>query len=137
MAAAFSRTMAAANPQPHITLNPFRGKTDESPPDFGSLLRSLVDNWSIPNANRLQFFQFHFLDQAMQFFRSIPLATIDAAITTSNFSTAILALRDYPCNPNLRELHQLQLHNLKFDLKNGSSKDFMVKVQIKAKQVYP
>ena len=41
------------------------------------------------------------------------------------------------CNPNLRELHKIQLHNLKFDHKNGSPGDFLVQVQMKATQAYP
>ena len=61
-----------ANPQPHIILNPFRGKTDENWPDFESLLRSLINVPNIPNANRPQFLQLHFLDQALQFLRTLP-----------------------------------------------------------------
>ena len=124
------RTLAA-NPQPHITLNPFRGKTDENWPDFESLLRSLINVGNIPNANRPQFLQLHLLDQSLQFFRTLPQATKD------DFDTAITALRNHYCNPNLRELNKLQLHNLKIDRKNGSPEDFLVEVQIKATQAYP
>ena len=123
--------MAAANPQPHITLKPFRGKADENWPDFESLLKSLINVGNIPNANRPQFLQLHLLDQALQFFRTLPQATRD------NFDAAITALRNHYCNPNLRELHKLQLHNLKFDHKHGSPEDFLVQVQIKATQAYP
>ena len=49
----------------------------------------------------------------------------------------MVALRNYYCPPNLRELHKLQLHNLKFDHKNGSPEDFLVQVQTKATLVYP
>ena len=122
--------MAQANPQPRITLNPFRGKTDENWPDFESL-RSLINVGNIPNANRAQFLQLHLLDQAFQFFRTLPQATID------DFDAAITALRNHYCNPNLRELHKLQLQNLKFDHKNGNPEDFLVQVQIKGTQAYP
>ena len=53
------------------------------------------------------------------------------------FDAAITALRNHYCNPNLRELHKLQVHNLKFDHKNGSPGDFLVQVQVKATQAYP
>ena len=86
---------------------------------------------NIPAANRPQFLQLHLLDQALQFFRTLPQATRD------NFDAAITALRNHYCNPNLRELHKLQLHNLKFDQKTGSPEDFLVQVQIKATQAYP
>ena len=37
----------------------------------------------------------------------------------------------------MRELHKLQLHNPKFDHKNGRPEGFLVQVQIKAKQACP
>ena len=86
--------MAAANPQPLITLNPFRGKADDKWPDFESLLKSLINVGNIPNANRPQFLQLHLLDQALQFFRTLPQATRD------DFDAAITALRNHCCNPN-------------------------------------
>ena len=123
--------MAAANPQPHITLSPFSGKADENWPDFESLVKSLINVGTIPNANRPQFLQLHLLDQALQFFRTLPQATRD------DFDAAITALRNHYCNPNLRELHILQLHNLEFDQEHGSPEDFLEQVQIKATQAYP
>ena len=120
--------MAAANPQPHITLNPFRGKPDENWPDFESLLRSLINVGNIAEANQTQILQLHLLDQALQFFRTLPQATRD------NFELSITALRNHYCNPNLRERHKLQLQNLKFDHKTGNPEDFLVQVQIKATQ---
>ena len=57
--------------------------------------------------------------------------------TRDDFDAAITALRNHYCNPNLRKLHKLQLHNLKFDHKHGSPEDFLVQVQIKATQAYP
>ena len=123
--------MAAANPQPHFTLNPFRGKADENWLVFESLLKSLVSVGNIPNANRPQFLQLHLPDQALQFFRTLPQATRD------DFVAALTALRNHYCNPNFRELHKIQLHNLKFDHKHGSPEDFLVLFQIKATQAYP
>ena len=58
-------------------------------------------------------------------------------MTRDDFDTAITVLRNHYCNPNLRELHKLQLHNLKFDHKIGSPEDFLLQVQIKATQAYP
>ena len=123
--------MASANPQPHNTLNPSRVKADETWPDFESLLRSLVNVGNIAAANQPQFIQLHLLDQALQFFRTLPQATRD------NFELSITALRNHHCNPNLSKLHKLQLQNLKFDHKTGSPEDFLVQVQIKATQAYP
>ena len=123
--------MAAANPQPHINLNPFRGRADENWPDFESFLRSQIKVGNIAAANQPQFLQLHLLDQALQFFRTLPQATRD------NFELPITALRNHYCNPNLRELHKLQLQNLKFDHKTGNPEDFLVQVQIKATQAYP
>ena len=57
-------------------------------------------------------------------------------MTRDDFDTSITVLRNHYCNPNLRELHKLQLHNLKFDHKIGSPEDFLLLVQIKATQAY-
>ena len=57
--------------------------------------------------------------------------------TRDNFELSITALRNHYCNPNLRELHKLQLQNLKFDHKTGNPEDFLVQIQIKATQAYP
>ena len=71
------------------------------------------------------------LDRALQFFTTLAQATRD------DFNAAITALRNHYCNPNLRELHKLLLHNLKIDHKNGIPEDSLVQVQIKATQAYP
>ena len=99
--------MAAAIPQPHITLNPFRGKADENWPNFESLVRRLINVGNFAAANQPQFLQLHLPDQALQFFRTLPQATRD------NFDLSITALRNHYCNPNLRELHELQLQKSK------------------------
>ena len=73
----------AANPQSHEKLNLFGGKT-ENWPDFESSLQSLINVGTIRNAHRPQFLQLHLLDQALQFFRTLPQANrdgFDAAIT--------------------------------------------------------
>ena len=58
-------------------------------------------------------------------------------MTRDDVDTAITALRNPYCKPNLRELNKLQPQNLKFDHKNGSPEDFVVQVEIKATQAYP
>ena len=113
----------AANPRPHITLNPFRGKPDENWPGFESLLRSLINFGNIAVANQLQFLQLHLLDQALQFFRNLPQATRD------NFDLSITALRKHYCYHNFRELQKLQLQNLKLDHKTGNPEYFLVQTQ--------
>ena len=118
--------MAAA----HITLNTFGGKSDKNWPDFETLLRSLINVGNFAARNQPRFLQLHLLDQALQFFRTLPQATRD------NFDLSITALRNHYCNPNLREQHKLQLQNLKFDHKTGIPKNFLVQVQIKATQAY-
>ena len=115
--------MTAANPQPHITLNPFRGKAVANWPGFESPLRNLINVGDILNTNRPMYIQLHILDQALQLFRTSPQASRD------DFDSAITALRNYYCNP--------QLHNLKFDDKNGSQEDFLLQVQIKTTQAFP
>ena len=123
--------MAAANPQPHITLNPFRGKSDENWPDYETLLRSLINVGNNAAGNQPQFLQLHLLDHALKFSRTLPQATRD------DFDFSITALRNHYCNPNLRELHKLQLQNLKFYHKTGNPENFLVQVQIKATEAYP
>ena len=123
--------MAAANAQPHVTLNPFRGKSDEKWPDFETLLRALINVGNIAAGNQPQFLQLHLLDQALQFFTTLPQATRD------NFGLSITALRNHYCNPNLRELHKLQLQNVKLDHNTGNPEDFLVQVQIEPTQAYP
>ena len=123
--------IGSCKPRPHITLNPFRGKSDENWPDFETLLRSLSNVGNIAAGNLPQFLRFHLLDQALQFFRTLPQAT------RGNFDLSTTALRNYYCNPNLRELHKLHLQKLKFDHKTGNPEDFLVQVQIKATQAYP
>ena len=91
--------MAAANPQAHMTRNPFRGKPDENRSNIESLLRSLTNVGNISAANQTKFLQLYLLDQALQFFRALPQARgdkVDAVIT---------ALRNNYCNPNFREFH--------------------------------
>ena len=122
--------MAAANPQPHITLNPFRGKLDEDWPDFESLLRSLIKVGNIAAANQPQHLQLHSLDQALQFFRTLPQATGD------NIELWITALRNHYCDHNLKQLHKLHLQSLKFDDKTRNPEDFLVQMQITAAQAY-
>ena len=78
-----------------------------------------------------QFLHLHLLDQALQFFRTLPQATRD------NFELSITALRNHYCNPILNELHKLKHQKLKFDNKTGNPEDFLVQVQLKTIQAYP
>ena len=68
----FLTSMAAANPQPHNTLNPFREKADENWSNFECLLGSPIIDGNIPNAYRPQFLQRHVLDQTLQLFTTLP-----------------------------------------------------------------
>ena len=112
--------MAAAIPQPHITLNQFRGKTNENWPNFERVLRSLLIAGNNPIFNRPQFLQLHLPDQARQFFKILSKATRD------DFHAALMALRNRYSNPNLPKLHKLHFHNLTLDHKNGSPEDLLV-----------
>ena len=123
--------MPTANPQPLITLNPFRGKIDKIWPDFETLLRSLMNVGWMAAGNQPQFLQLYLLDEALQFFRTSP------ELTRDNFDLTITALRNHYSNTNLRELHKVQLQNLKLEHKTGNPEDFLVKVQTKATQIYP
>ena len=88
--------MAAVNPQPHITLSPLCGKSDENWPDFESLLRTSINIGNTKSANQPQFLQLYSLDQALQFFRTLP------QVTRINFKISITALRNHYCNLSLR-----------------------------------
>ena len=110
--------------------------------------------WTIPRKNRWKLASFRkpsqTSDQCWQYPKCQPTTVSSTSRTwpsptfrrtlpqaTSDFDTAIMALRKHYCNPNVRELHNLQLHNLNFDHKNGSPEVFLVQVQIKATQAYP
>ena len=47
------------------------------------------------------------------------------------------ALKDHFCNPNLKEIHHLNLKNLKFNNKTDSAEEFVVKLQNFALKAYP
>ena len=122
--------MAAAKPQLHITINHFRGNSDENWPDFESLLTSLINKGNIA-ANQPQFLQLPLFNEDLHFSRTLPQAT------RNNFELSIAALGNHHCNPNLRELHKLQLHNSKVDHKTKKPDDCLVEMQLQAKQAYP
>ena len=111
-------------------LNPFSETAVEYWPDFESLLKSLIKVGKLPNANRPRFLQLHLIDQAPQFFKTLPQLTRD------DVDAAVPALRVTCCSPNLQELRQLQPHKRKSHLENASPEDCLSKKHNETKQIY-
>ena len=49
----------------------------------------------------------------------------------------ITAFKNHFCNPNLREIHHINLENMKFNHKTESPEEFLVKLQNLALKAYP
>ena len=70
-------------------------------------------------------------DAGLQFFH-----TLDDE-TRNDLKLTLTALEDHFCNPNLKEIHHLNLENLKFNRKTDSPEEFVVKLQNLALKAYP
>ena len=70
-------------------------------------------------------------DAALQFFH-----TLDDE-TRNDPELTLTALKDHFCNPNLKEIHHINLENLKFNNKTDSPEEFAVKLQNLALKAYP
>ena len=46
-------------------------------------------------------------------------------------------MKDHFCNPNLKEIHHINLENLKFNKKTESPEEFVVELQNLALKAYP
>ena len=73
----------------------------------------------------------HLQDAALQFFQTLPPAT------RRSLELPITALRDRFCNPQLQELHVLELETMKFGSKTDTLGSFLATLQRKATKAYP
>ena len=120
--------MAAA---PLISIQIFGGSSTENWTDFESLLRSLVDVANINEDRGVVYLKLQLQDAGLQFFYSLDDET------RNDLELTLTALEDFFCNPNLKEIHHLNLENLKFNSKTDSSEEFVVKLQNLALKAYP
>ena len=121
--------MAAA--QSLVTIQKFGGTSSENWTDFESLFRSLVEVANIDAAQRVGYLKLQLKDSALQFFH-----TLDNA-TRGDLELTLTALKNHFCNPNLKEIHHINLENLKFNHKTESPEEFLVKLQNLALKAYP
>ena len=99
--------------------------------DFESLFRSIVEVTGIADAQRVGFLKLHLKDSALQFFH-----TLDQN-TRADLELTITALKNHFCNPNMKEIHHINLENRKFNHKTESPEEFLVKLQNLALKAYP
>ena len=121
--------MAATHPT--VALTKFSGLTSECWTDFESLFRSMITVANVGNDRQCAFLQIHLTGSALQFYQTLPQATKE------NLDLSLAALRNHYHNPNLREVHLIELEGLKFDPKTQTPEQFLVKIQSQAKLAYP
>ena len=120
--------MAAA---PLISIQIFGGSSTENWTDFESLFRSLVDVANINEDRGVDYLKLQLQDAGLQFFH-----TLDDE-TRNDLELTLTALEVFFSNPNLKEIHHLNLENLKFNRKTDSPEEFVVKLRNLALKAYP
>ena len=95
------------------------------------MFRSIVDVTGIQANHRVGFLKLHLKNSAFQFFQ-----TLDAN-TRADLELTIAALKNHFCNPDLKEVHHINLENMKFNHKTESSEEFLLKLQNVALKAYP
>ena len=123
--------MAAAAAQSTVSLPKYGGCSTDNWTDFESLFRSIVEVTGIADAQRVGFLKLLLKDSALQFFH-----TLDQN-TRADLELTITALKNHFCNPNLKEIHHINLENMKFNHKTESPEEFLVKLQNLALKAYP
>ena len=121
----------AAAAQSTVTLPKYGGSSTDNWTDFESLFRSIVEVTGIAAAQRIGFLKLHLKDSALQFFH-----TLDEN-TRTDLEQSITALKNHFRNPNLKEIHHINLENMKFNYKTESPEEFLVKLQNLALKAYP
>ena len=114
-----------------VSIQKFGGSSTENWTDFESLFRSLIDVANINADRRVDYLKLQLQDAALQFFH-----TLDDR-TRNDLQLTLTALKDHFCNPNLKEIHHINLENLKFNNKTDSPEEFVVKLQNLALKAYP
>ena len=95
------------------------------------MFRSIVDVTGIHAIQRVGFLKLNLKDSALQFFH-----TLDEN-TRADLELTITALKNLFCNPNLREIHHINLEKMNFNQKIESPEEFLVKLQNLALKAYP
>ena len=114
-----------------VTIQKIGGTSLENWTDFESLFRSLVEVANLEAAQRVGYSKLQLKDSTLQF-----LHTLDNA-TMGDLELTLTALKNFFCNPNLKEIHHINLENLKFNHKTESPEEFLVKLQNLALKAYP
>ena len=114
-----------------VSIEKFGGSSTENWADFKSLFRSLVDVAYINADRRVGYLKLQLQDAALSFFH-----TLDDE-TRNDLELTLTALKDHFCNPNLKEIHHINLENLKFNNQTDSPEEFVVTLQTLALKAYP
>ena len=114
-----------------VSIQKFGGSSTETWTDYESLFRSLIDVANINADRRVGYLKLQLQDAALQFFH-----TLDDR-TRNDLELTFTALKDHFCNPNLKEIHHINLENLKFNNKTDSLEEFLMKLQNLALKAYP
>ena len=72
----------------------------------------------------------HLKDEELQFFMTIP------EITSGDLELKLQTLKDHFHKTNVKEIHLIELENLKYDSKTETPEEFLVKFQKLAKLAY-
>ena len=114
-----------------ISVEPYGGSDTEDFSQFEQLFQGYVGVAGIANDQRANFLQLHLRDSALRFYQTLP------ALTRADVPLSLAALRDHFCNPQLQEVHVLNLEQAKFDIKRDSIEDYLVNLTKKAQRAYP
>ena len=121
----------AAAAQSTVTRPKYGGRSTANWTYFESLFRSIVEVTGIATAQRVGFFKLYLKDSALHFFH-----TLDKN-TRADLEKSITALKNHFCNPNLKEIHHINLQNMKFKHETESPEVFLVKPLNLASKAYP
>ena len=121
--------MAAA--QSKVTLPKKWGSSMVNWTDVVTLFRRIVDVTNIENNQQVGFLKLPLKDAALQLFHTVDKNTrADLELTKT-------ALKSHFCNPNLIEIHHINLEIMKFNHETDSLEEFLVELQDLAIKAYP
>ena len=108
----------AAAAQSTVSLSKYGGSSTDNWTDFESLFRSIFEITEIADAQRVGFLKLHLKDSALHFFH-----TLDQN-TRADLELTITAFKNQFCNPDLKDIHHINLENIKFTHKTESLEEF-------------
>ena len=114
-----------------VSVQPYGGTEKEDFSEFEQLFQGYIGVAAIPNAQQANFLQLHLRDNALRFYQTLGPAT------RANVPASLIALRDHFCNPQLQEIHVLNLEQLRFNPKTDTPENFLVNLTKKAQRAYP